>query len=97
MQPRLSCQFEIVSTNASAIVLKDTGYHHKSLTNDAEAVVEYLIRNCLLAPSQQLFYIDSEGNKDEILFDANGFKGFKILRDNEAKSEPAVVAERPLH
>lgn len=97
MKP-LRCAFEVVLRLPDSLLIEDTGTGGcPTVTNDAEALVKHLLHGGVLRPGMRLLYYDSEGKKDEILFDANGFKGFKILRDNEAKSEPDVVAERPLH
>ena len=49
----------------------------RSITNDAEAVVEYLHDKGWLSNERRLMYYDTDGNKDEILHDGNGvFLGF---------------------
>lgn len=66
--------------NLDPLVIKDVGPwdKHLSVTNDAEFVVKELHGNGNLPAGRQLFYIDSEGAKDELLHDGAGkFTGFK--------------------
>lgn len=50
-----------------------------SVTNDAENVVAYLVHHYILKEGQRLFYYDSEGHKDEMLWDKEqGFIGFQF-------------------
>ena len=51
----------------------------KSVTNDAERVVEMLYNAEVLKPNQRLEYFDSEGRRDEILHDGTKFTGFQVL------------------
>lgn len=83
------CHFEIVSYSPGRLVIKDVGLLVPSVTNCAEEVVAQLMREGILCVPMRLEYIDSDGNQDEILFDADGFKGFKILRDTSVL--PAVL------
>ena len=79
MKP-LRCSFEIVLRLPDSLLVEDTGTGGcPTITNDAEALVDHLLHGGVLRPGMRLFYYDSEGKKDEILFDANGFKEFKIL------------------
>lgn len=76
-------RWRIVEAGHGYLVIKDIGPWniHKTVTNDIEKVVEDLLFSGFLLPSQRLFCIDSEGNKDEILLDATGFKGFNVLHN----------------
>lgn len=52
----------------------------KSVTNDAEHVVDELQAGGLLTPGRRLFYYDSTGRLDEIAWTAEtGFAGFRML------------------
>jgi hypothetical protein len=60
------------------LVIKDVGPWDRfaTVTNDVEAVVEQLVANGDLPDGRRLFYIDSEGRKDEILVENGRFAGF---------------------
>lgn len=60
------------------LVIKDLGPwdRHASVTNDAELVVAELAQAGKLPAGRRLFYIDSEGDKDELLHQAGRFLGF---------------------
>ncbi len=69
------------------LVIRDTGpwNRHATVTNDAEGVVARLSEQGLLAPTQRLFYYDSEGVLGELLHDALGrFLGFAPATKEEA-------------
>ena len=52
----------------------------RSITNDAEAVVEYLHSVGELPAGRLLHYYDTDGNKDELQHDGKGkFTGFNFL------------------
>jgi hypothetical protein len=69
--------------DSAAITIEDIGWEEcrRSITNDAEAVVEDLVRQGWdFSTGLRLFYIDSDGITDEILVDChNQFAGFNIL------------------
>ena len=60
------------------LVIQDVGPwdRHLTITNDAEWVVEQLVADDQLPPGRRLFYIDSEGQKDELLVKDGRFAGF---------------------
>lgn len=60
------------------LVIQDVGPwdRHPTITNDAEAVVAELVARGELPSGRRLFYIDSEGQKDEILVKDGRFAGF---------------------
>ena len=60
------------------LVIRDVGPwdQHPSVTNDAEAVVEDLVRSGRLPEGRRLFYYDSEGQRDEIKIKDGRFAGF---------------------
>ena len=61
------------------LVIQDIGPwdKHPTVTNDAEAIVMELSRASYLTDSRRLFYIDSWGQKDEIVHRAGCFIGFR--------------------
>ncbi len=63
------------------LVIKDVGpwERHPTITNDAEAVVADLVKGGKLPEGRRLFYIDSEGERDEILIKSGRFAGFSRL------------------
>lgn len=76
--PGLRCQFEIVFRDEHLVRIRDVN-GPMSVTNDAESVVCYLMRTGVIHVGMRLEYYDSDGELDEIRFDANGFVGFEIL------------------
>ena len=62
------------------LVIKDAGDHSRRLTvtNGAEHVVMELWQTGHLNKGRRLFYIDSEGNKDEICHAEGKFTGFRV-------------------
>ena len=61
-----------------ALVIKDVGgVNNTSITNAAEEVIKRLISFGSLKAGQRLFYFDSEGDLDEILWVKGRFLGFK--------------------
>jgi len=62
-----------------SVVLVDIGPWDKypTITNDAENVVEQLVKGKILTPEKRLYYYDSENQLDEILHENGKFKGFK--------------------
>lgn len=63
------CSFEVVMVERDQVTIRDLNQGHKSVTNDAEHVVRELRRAELLVPGRRLFYYDSDGNLDEILWE----------------------------
>ena len=59
-----------------------------TVTNDAEAVVEYLQTHRLLEGNRRLLYRDSEGMWDEILVNDGRFAGFRIVVQDEGDGGP---------
>lgn len=68
--------------NETQIVIRDANNGGKTITNDAEAVVAYLMQNGLTPGIHRMFYYDTEGDRSELLFDARGFKGFVTARND---------------
>lgn len=68
------------------LVIKDEGPwdKFKTVTNDAENVVETLIKAGLLTEGRPLYYFDTEGQLDEILIEDKHFIGFRTLESNLA-------------
>jgi hypothetical protein len=77
-----SAQFEIVTDEStdSTLVIRDIGHKRfKSVTNDAEHVVQKLMDLGMLwrdPVPRRLKYYDSQNNLDEIKYDEHGFIGF---------------------
>lgn len=66
------------------LVIQDIGPwdKHLSVTNDVETVIIDLHKRGLIGNGRPLYYIDSEGQMDEIQYDENkDFVGFRILTD----------------
>ncbi len=67
-----------------SIVIRDVGHAEgrPSITNDAEAVVAAMLRimDALGDPREttRVFYIDSDGQMDELVHDGAMFTGFKV-------------------
>jgi len=71
----LRSKFAIERATDKYLYIIDTGVLHKSVTNDAGAVLSYLYENNELG-NRRLFYRDSHGQIDEIVHDSGTFKGF---------------------
>jgi len=71
-------QFEIVFDDPSCFLIRDIGFRDQYITiaNDAEFVVEFLLQSNILKPEQRLEYIDSEGQRAQILHQHGRFAGF---------------------
>lgn len=67
--------YEIVRWSEDCVLIKDTGQHDKQLTitNDAERVVAALSP---MLQGRRLEYLDSEGNRDQLLVRDGQFAGF---------------------
>ena len=78
----MKSNFTILTNTTQVIVLKDLGPwdHFKTITNDAEAVVQYLFKSGRLQPAdKQIVYYDSDGEATRILHDSKGnFTGFGV-------------------
>ena len=64
----------------SQVLIRDLGpwENYLSVTNDVENVVKELLIHGTIKPGMRLLYIDSY---NEILFDGNGFLGFKFCSE----------------
>ena len=71
----LRSKFAIEKATDKYLYIIDTGVLHKSVTNDAGAVLSYLSENHELG-NRRLIYRDSHGRIDEIVHDSGTFKGF---------------------
>ncbi|HET6373224.1 MAG TPA: hypothetical protein VFG76_07950 [Candidatus Polarisedimenticolia bacterium] len=77
----LPAQYVIVEDdllNEEPLVIKDVGPwdRHLTITNDAESVVKRLASDGHLPAGRRLFYIDSEGEKDELVVQDGRFVRF---------------------
>jgi len=77
----MRARFIVEEATPERVVISDVGTTQTSVTNDAEAVVEYLLNHGIVKPGQRLFYYDSEGNRDELLFNDKGFIDFNLNPD----------------
>lgn len=74
----MNAVFEIVHSESTdgALVIRDLGPWdvHRTITNDAERVVEELAE--YLPDGRRLFYYDSQNQRDEIIVSHGRFVGF---------------------
>jgi len=64
------------------IFIRDIGHNFgRSITNDAEYVIELLYREYEITDGVRIFYEDSEGRVDELLHSGKKFAGFKAGHD----------------
>lgn len=72
--------FEIIEQNDEMILLRDLGPWDKymTITNGAEQVVDKIAP---MLNSRSLEYIDSEGNRDQILVKNGKFAGFAPIKN----------------
>ena len=76
-----SAQYVVVEDSfagSEPLVIRDVGPwdKHLTVTNDAENVVEELIRSNRLLPGQRLLCYDSDNQLDEIVVKDGKFTGF---------------------
>lgn len=77
-RPR-AARYEVVSDEpGQPLVIRDLGPWEKfyTVTNDAENVVDELVRAGRLPPGRALHYYDSDGRLDAILVKDGAFAGF---------------------
>ena len=73
---RLRCSFQVESNiPGGPLVIRDQGIG-MTVTNDAEAVVEYLAGGTALTPGRKLYYYDTEGELAELKVEDGKFAGF---------------------
>ena len=64
-------------SDKSVLTIRDVGGPLQlTVTNDAEAVVEFLATGGLLANGRKLNYYDSDGQLDQLLVENGKFAGF---------------------
>jgi len=87
LSKNLKSKFSIQHVDDNTVLIKDLSNQYNkyiSITNDAENVVEYLTKAGILNKKRRLFYIDTEGDVDELVHDGNGtFIKFKTGFNNE--------------
>ena len=74
-----SPSIRIVLSTGQFVLIQDIGpwETHPTITNGAELVVQDLVSSGKVQKGQRLFYIDSDGDPGELVFDiVEGFKGF---------------------
>ena len=69
----MKSSFIITEIKDDRVVILDNNLGGRSVTNDAENVVEYLYN---LYGNRRIFYIDSEGILDELRHNNGNFVGF---------------------
>jgi hypothetical protein len=62
---------------ADYIYIRDVGGNYRSVTNDAEKVIEKLTTENDLG-NRRIFYMDTMGQIDELLHKGSRFTGFKF-------------------
>lgn len=77
---QLRARFEVVAreSNNERLVIQDLDNGGVSVTNDAEAVIGFLVASGHLGAHQRLFYYDTEGDLDELRHDGRKFLGFGL-------------------
>ena len=69
----MKSSFSITEIKDDRVVILDNNLGGRSVTNDAENVVEYLYN---LFGNRSIFYIDSDGVLDELRHNNGNFVGF---------------------
>ena len=69
----MKSSFSITEIKDDRVVILDNNLGGRSVTNDAENVVEYLYN---VYGNRRIFYIDSEGILDELRHNKGEFVGF---------------------
>ena len=69
----MKSSFSITEIKDDRVVILDNNLGGRSVTNDAENVVEYLYN---LYGNRRIFYIDTEGVLDELRHNNGNFVGF---------------------
>jgi hypothetical protein len=67
----------VAESNSKVLTIQDMG-HGMSITNDAEAVVQYLVDNNYLPTGRKLQYYDSTGRLDELKIKDGKFDDFSF-------------------
>ena len=65
--------FSVEYVNEDFVLIKDKNLGNRSVTNDAEAVVDMVLQEY---PDRRIFYIDSCGFTDELCHDGEKFTDF---------------------
>lgn len=73
----LRASYTITHTDEHQVIIRDDGVG-MSVTNDAENVVEDMIRNGTLQDGQRLYYRDTEGQVDQLEHKNGVFTGFSF-------------------
>lgn len=66
--------YQIVEVTANIIFISDLDLGNKSITNDAEHVVDVLLQ--IYGPKRKIVYRDTEGQWDELKHDGEKFIDF---------------------
>ena len=80
-----SAEYEVIEfVPGEYIYIKDVGVNCRSVTNDAENVVEKLFKENSMSSMTRIFYKDSAGQIDELLHAYRKFIGFKAGHEGVA-------------
>jgi hypothetical protein len=70
-------EYGIIINNDNTVLIQDSGYGI-SITNSAENIIEDLFNKKLLDNKKKCFYIDTNGNVDELIHENGKFIDFKF-------------------
>ena len=73
----MRAQFTVLKQTDEYIYIKDVGENCRSVTNDAEYVIQQLFSGYGISEKTRVFYDDSCGETDELLHSGGKFTGFK--------------------
>lgn len=74
----MKAQYQVMRVGDDEVLIEDTGHlTGRSVTNDADAVVARLYSEF---GDRRFLYIDSSGDRDELLHDRGKFTGFGPAR-----------------
>jgi len=85
MRNTLRAHFSIFRRDPNAVLITDNNDGAMSVTNNAEAVVEWLITQFNLGPGTRIIYRDCDGRWDELKHDGSEFTDFGLLTDAERR------------
>ena len=83
-------------SNSNILVIRDVGPWESfpTITNSAEEVVKYLMKAEMLYDNRRLFYYDSDGRKDEIVYEpVSGAIGFRPAPRGGSRIKDILIEE----
>jgi hypothetical protein len=83
-----NANFRILEITDEFVFIEDVGpwYRHKTITNDAENVVETLYLKGKLKNNKKLYYVDSDNDIGELQHKCGTFLGFSQIKENIRKT-----------